>query len=88
LFLLPKTKGGSTPLRSGRHDIPWGNFGYTNPGIALAGSARADCGNRHPQVVLVLCEPFTLLFNAHKQQIPRSARDDTFGEEFFSNPLR
>jgi hypothetical protein len=30
-----KTKGGSTPLRSGRHDIPWGNFGYINPGIAL-----------------------------------------------------
>src|SRR5208337_2431026 len=36
LFLLPKTKGGSTPLRSGRHDIPLGNFGYTNPGTALA----------------------------------------------------
>jgi hypothetical protein len=35
LFLLPKTKGGSTPLRSGRHDIPFGNFGYINPGIAL-----------------------------------------------------
>jgi hypothetical protein len=22
-------------LRSGRHDIPFGNFGYINPGFAL-----------------------------------------------------
>ena len=32
LFLLRKTKGGSTPLRSGRHDIPLEILGYTNPG--------------------------------------------------------
>jgi hypothetical protein len=33
--------------RSGRHDIPFGNFGHINPGIALAGMLRYAQHKRH-----------------------------------------
>jgi hypothetical protein len=55
LFLLPKTKGGSTPLRSGRHDISLGNFDYTNPGIALKKKPAESAAKRVSEGLA--CEP-------------------------------